>query len=362
MNILNRYLFTTILYTTALVFLVLVGVHLFVNFVGEIQDIGKGDYNLFRAVLYVLLSAPQQLYDLFPMILLTGAMIGLGTLANHHELIAMRTAGISFEGIAKMLLQVTLAMVLVVTIIGEGIGPSAKHYAELTKAIEKSGGGALETTKGIWLKQDDYFIHIQKVLPGSQLQGINIYQVNADQQVTKVIFAESAFRQDKHWFLQHVRQTNLDVNIERGANAQVTSEIIEQMPWKIRFSPHFFTIANVRPEEMSLYELQRYVKETRHSSKKISDFELAFWQRLLRPLAACVMTLLAIPFVFRSSHRQTTLGGRLLLGIAIGFMFYLLNETVGSLAIVYQWPIFFAALFPILLFAGIGFWMVRKTF
>ncbi len=362
MKILDKYLFKTVFNTTMLVFLILLGVHVFVNFVGEISDIGKGDYGFFNAIAYVFLCTPQQLYELFPMIVLTGAMLGLGTLANHHELIAMRAAGLSFQAIASMLLKVTFALVVIATVIGEGLGPYAKHYAELEKAIEKSGGSVIETTRGIWLKQNDFFIHINKVLPGNQLQGINIYQVNASQQLIKVIFAELAFRQDKHWFLQNVRQTNLDVSIEKGANSRVTAQKIEQMPWRMHFSPHFFTIVSVQPEEMSMYELFRYSKEIKHTNRRSVNFELAFWQRLLRPVAACVMTLLAIPFVFRSSHRHTTIGARLLLGIVIGFIFYLLNEVIGSLAIVYQWSVFFAALFPIVVFATVGYFGVKRTY
>lgn len=362
MKILDKYIFKTIFNTTALVFLILFGVHIFVNFVGEIGDIGKGDYNFLSAVCYVFLSAPQQLYELFPMIVLTGSMLGLGSLANHHELIAMRAAGVSFQRIAMMMLQVTLILVLIATIIGEGIGPWARHYAEWDKAIEKSGGSAIETPRGVWLKQNDYFIHIKKVLPDNQLEGINIYQVNANQQLLKVIYAELAFRQGRHWFLQNVRQTDLDVSLEKGSNSIVRAEKIEQMPWKMKFSPHFFTIVSVQPEEMSMYELFRYSKEMKHTNRRSGNFELSFWQRLFRPFAACVMTLLAIPFVFRSSNRQTTLGGRLLLGIVIGFVFYLLNEVIGSLAIVYQWPVVFAALFPILLFATVGYFMIKKTY
>jgi lipopolysaccharide export system permease protein len=80
---------------------------------------------------------------------------------------------------------------------------------------------------------------------------------------------------------------------------------------------------------------------------------LAFWHRILQPLATLVMMLLAVPFAF-GQLRSTTRSLRLLVGILLGFGFYILNEFFGPISIVYQFPPVLAASLPMLVFAALG--------
>jgi len=73
-----------------------------------------------------------------------------------------------------------------------------------------------------------------------------------------------------------------------------------------------------------------------------------------------VLIWLAIPFVF-GPLRSAGLGVRVLAGVFIGFVFYTLNQFFGPLSMMYQMPPFAAALFPIILFAMVAYWLQRRT-
>src|SRR6478735_8570381 len=94
-NILERYIAKTVLASIGLVTLMLVGLQIFILFVNQLDDLGKVDYGLAQASVFVLLQMPYQVYLFFPMASLLGCLVGLGVLANHSELIVMRAVGLS---------------------------------------------------------------------------------------------------------------------------------------------------------------------------------------------------------------------------------------------------------------------------
>ena len=72
------------------------------------------------------------------------------------------------------------------------------------------------------------------------------------------------------------------------------------------------------------------------------------------------MMMLAIPFVF-GSLRSISLGSRLLMGLGVGFSFYLLNQFFVPLSTVFQLSPLFAAMLPTVLFALLGYVLMRRA-
>ncbi|HVQ32465.1 MAG TPA: LptF/LptG family permease, partial [Lysobacter sp.] len=63
--------------------------------IGEMSDIGEGNYDFLHALLYVIYTAPRRAYTLFPTAAVVGALMGLGQLAASSELTALRALGLS---------------------------------------------------------------------------------------------------------------------------------------------------------------------------------------------------------------------------------------------------------------------------
>ncbi|MBT8131779.1 MAG: LptF/LptG family permease, partial [Gammaproteobacteria bacterium] len=94
MTLLDRYILAGVLRGTVLVLLVLLVLNSFVSFIGQVDNVGQGSFTMADAIGYVLLTMPTIVYDLLPIATLLGALLGLGNLASHSELIVMRAAGI----------------------------------------------------------------------------------------------------------------------------------------------------------------------------------------------------------------------------------------------------------------------------
>ena len=119
MVILDKYLGRIILQYSLISMAVLLALFTFVNFLDQIGSLGKGDYNLWQATRFVVLSIPRLIYELFPMAALLGTIIGLSLLANDSELIVMRASGISMLQITAAALKIGGIFVIVAVLVGE---------------------------------------------------------------------------------------------------------------------------------------------------------------------------------------------------------------------------------------------------
>ncbi|GJM07484.1 MAG: LPS export ABC transporter permease LptG [marine bacterium B5-7] len=352
MRILSRYLGSTILKTIALVTVMLLGLEMFILFMGEIGDIGNGHYHLLQALHYTLLMLPQSIYHLFPMAALLGTLLGLGSLATHHELVVMRAAGVSIGQITRTVIMLALVSVIALGAIGEGFGPNLAREAAQHKAEAMSSGQALQTLQGTWVRNGKEYVRIHRVLPGQHLDGVTIYRFDHDRLMQSISAARAVYV-DKAWQLQNVQVSHLDAD-----HVKVTH--VARMPWSIHLTPKMLVTDNLSPNQMSLHRLHRTMRYRASSGLRTGQYQFEFWQRILQPLATAVMMLLALPFIF-GPLRSTTMGLRIISGVMVGFGFYILNQFFGPISMVYQLPPFIAACLPTLLFAALGLWLLRRA-
>jgi lipopolysaccharide export system permease protein len=353
MKIFERYIASTIIAATLVTIVALLGMQLFIELVAELQDIGTRDYTLWQALLYVPLLLPTDVYQFFPIAGLIGSLMGLGWLASRSELIAFRAAGVSMKQVIGAVLKTGILMLLVATLIGEGLAPLAQHYAKNRKALAMSGGQALKTTQGTWVRDGESFIHIDEILPHGHLQGVTRYQFS-NHQLISAGYAQSAIYQQGHWLFQNVVESQLGQD-------NIKVQPYPERDWGISFKPRLLGSTSIVPQEQSLAKLHTYIRYSRQSGQNAAQYEYIFWQRVFQPLATLIMLVIGVPCIF-GPMRNTNIGLRILLGILIGFTFYTLNQFFGPLTSVYQLSPWVAAALPTLLFAvggGVLLWLAR---
>lgn len=353
MRLLDRYIANTVLTSIGLVTLMLMGLQIFILFVDQLGDLGRINYGMMQATFFVLLQMPYQVYLFFPMASLLGCLIGLGVMANHSELVVMRSSGMSIMQITGAVLKVSVVLIVLVTALGETVIPYLSHYANDYKTAAVSGGQTLRTSKGFWLRHANDFISVGLVLPNNVLQ--NIYQFRFDDQhhlkLARLI-SEAKYTQ-QGWVAYNVQQTEFHVG---STKAQTFTAI----PWDVPVKPKFLKISSIEPDEMTLRELNRYIRAQKHSHQNVHNYQFAFLQRIIQPFTSMVMMILAIPFIF-GPLRSSTMGSKLLVGAAVGFSFHILSRFFGPVSTVFQLPPELAALGPTFLFALLGFYLMRRV-
>lgn len=352
-KILDRYIATTVLQAIGLVTLMLAGLQIFILFVGQLDDLGKVDYGIVQTTVFVLLQLPYQVYLFFPMASLLGCLIGLGVMANHSELIVMRAAGMSIAQITGAVLKASVVVIILVTTLGETVVPVMSHYANDYKTSALSNGQTLRTSQGVWLRYGYDFITIGSILPDNVLQ--DIYQFRFDTEHNLKIAREirEAKFVDGSWIAYDVSQTEFQTDSTKAVT-------FASLVWDVQVKPQILKISGTNPDEMTMHELNRYLREQKRSQQNAHNYKFAFLQRMIQPLTTMVMMVLAIPFIF-GPLRSSTMGSKLLVGATVGFGFHIVNRFFGPVSAVFQWPPELAALGPTFIFALIGLYLMRRV-
>ena len=81
-----------------------------------------------------------------------------------------------YKKLAIVLIKLSILLMIIALIIGEGIAPSAAYFAKLKKTIALSRGQAIDTLQGLWIRDGNLFIHIDQVLSNGTLQAILLYE------------------------------------------------------------------------------------------------------------------------------------------------------------------------------------------
>jgi len=195
------------------------------------------------------------------------------------------------------------------------------------------------------------FVYIKNVLSDEHLQGVSQYKFNNDRQLIETLFANHVDYQQDSWQLK-------EVVVNQISNEQIHTQEFSQLPWDMALDTSLLRLMILEPEEMSLLQLRAYINDPRNL--KIAEYKLAYWKRIIQPMAICIMMLLAIPFIFGPLRTATT-GSRFLTGASVGFGFYMLDRFFGPISLVYQLTPVIAALMPSLIFIIVGCLMLRNT-
>jgi lipopolysaccharide export system permease protein len=352
MRILDMYIGRIIASTTFLTLSVFVSLSGIIKFVEQMKSVGKGNYDLAHAALYVLYAIPRDIEMFFPMSALIGGLIGIGMLASNSELVVMQAAGLSRLDIIKSVMKSAFLLVLVSMAVGEWLAPQGEAAARQIKAQAISGGSLISSVGGTWAKDGDYFVHIGDVQDRGSLKDIQIYRFDDQLKLSSWVSASTAVYQKNAWQLRDVVETSI-------SKKNITQEAVPVMSWTSTLTPDKLGVVTVKPEALSLRGLNEYLDYLAANDQDQSRYLLAFWRKIAQPLTLGVMLLVALSFIF-GPLRSVSMGARIMMGVATGILFFIVNEVLGSLSLVYQLPAIFGALMPSLIFISLALYLMNK--
>ena len=332
MTLLDRYLGRQILWFTLLVMAVLVCLTALFVFIDQQGDIGTGSFGMLEAVFVTLLQVPQQAFQLLPIAALIGALIGLGNLARGSELVVIRAAGVSLARIALAAAGTGLLMFAAGAVVGELLAPPLEAYADQVKTFAKFDRFSFGGRAGIWVKDGDRIVSIAQQAADNSFGGVNVYVVadgpDGHQRLAVLGHADSAAPlSGQKWRLTNYADSlygDEGVAIRHLPTFDVESAV----------TPEFLGIAVVNPRALPIRGLYRYVQHLKSNGLETRGWEVALWSRIARSVSTVLMCMLAVPFVF-GPLRSTGAGSRMLIGIVIGIVYFLINRMLESSGDVY---------------------------
>ena len=353
MKILDKYIAKQILFSVFSVLGILVVVVGLLDLVDEIKKVNEG-YSMPLAFLYVLLNTPQNIYEVFPIATLMGSLIGLSRLSSTSELNAAKSSGLSFSKIILITLKTGMLITVLTFLIGEFVAPKGQQIANNIKNLSESTRLSMKNTDGIWIKNENSFIHIAKIYPNKVVQEISLYRFNKKQQLMESIYSEEGYYIDKKWIMKNITSTSFEnKNIEIKNSKEATFEEFIDLD--------LFDIMIIKPNQMTFLQLKTYINYLKENSMESKNYELAYWSKFSIQLSCLVMFLLTTPFV-HSSIRSASFGQRIFVGILTGVSLFLFNQTINKLSIIINMPPFLGSFLPIFILLVLSFYIIKRFY
>jgi len=352
-NLLDRYIAKRVILASLLILFLLIMLRAIFSLLEESRLIGRGDYEMADAFLYVALMLPQKILELFPMGVLIGSLFGLGMLAANNELTVMRSAGMTTWRIAGATLKASLILMVGVLFLSEIVAPAASKYAQQLRTSSLSDGKLSRSATGLWAKRDNQIIHISSIHKNGEMHGISLFELDKNYQVKKLTEAKTASVTDEKWFLFEVTESHF-------FSDRVDKKYFDKMNWKNPIDEDNIETLTLKPETLNIKGLLKYKKYLTNNSLDSGEIELAIWQKILLPFSLAIMMILAASFVF-GPMRDVSMGARVLTGVMLGFGFHLAKQSFGPISLIYGMSPFIGALIPLLVFSSLAIWLMRKS-
>lgn len=355
MRLLTRYLSREIYFSVALVFAALLMLFALLDLINELNSMGRGDYRLGYVLLFVALTIPGHVYELFPVAVLIGTIFAMVQMAANSELTVYRSSGVSLKQMIKALLRIGAPLVILCFLIGEFVAPPSERMAQQLRLKAQNAQVSLkEFRSGVWVKDERSFINVKSVLPDTSLLDVSIYEFDERYHLRSIISAEHAeYLEESRWRLEGIRETRFE---RQGA----VTDNRPEAEWRSSLNPDILSVLLVVPEQMSAWNLFQYTSHLRENHQKTARYEIAMWNKLVYPFAVLVMMLLALPFS-AYQRREGGISGKIFMGIVLGLSFHFVGRLFANMGALNDWSPLLSATAMSWMFLGLAMWMLWRT-
>jgi lipopolysaccharide export system permease protein len=369
MKTVRRLLYRDIVWSVLFVAAAFLSLFYFIDFVDELEGIGRNGYTLLHAAASAALELPGHLYELSPICVLIGTIYSMARLAQSSEYTILRTGGLGPARALRLLATLGLVFAVATFLVGDYLAPLSEREAVLLKASFR-GGLQLGRT-GAWLKErrDDggaeraISVNVSRTGADGELEGIRIFELDSDGRLRTRIEAKTG-RVDAQsvWQLQAVERTDWPTPEQATAGAAIVVQRPATLSGPSSLSANVVAAAVLPLGTMSTVELWRYSAHLDDQEQASQRYDILFWKKALYPLACLVMMALALPFAYLHA-RAGGVSLKVFGGIMLGISFVLLNNVSGHLGMLRNWAPWVAAAAPGLVYLALSMaaftWLVR---
>ncbi|MDX8396939.1 MAG: LptF/LptG family permease [Mariprofundaceae bacterium] len=349
MPILFNWIFKACLLRTAATIVALLAIFSIIEVFDKSRYLGHG-MSTALLIEYLLLKMPFMITEFMPIILLIAVSIYISELSHHHELVAIRAAGLGIDKIISPVLCVGLVGATLSIMIGEWVTPITNSRLDIIErtVIHQKADSSQGTQ---WLKDDNRFYRITPLALNHFK--VMILEADAKGAWVKRIDAAKASYHDQAWWLEDVHISSPDPQ----AGMQLIHK--EHLTIHSQLSPD--SADPPSPKHMTFIQLYHYVDSLKQAGLNTTSFIFELHKKLTLPVACLIMVLLAATLCINMGSRISATSWGLVGAITLGLLFYILNNASGLLVNSERLPAAYAAWLPILFFGGIsGYILLHK--
>ena len=304
---------------------------------------------------YASLRVPQLIARFLPYSVLLATLITLVGLNQNSEVIAMKAAGLS----AHQVLAPLVLTAAVVSLVSFGFNERVVTRSTATlKAWQANDYGPVPADSGV--RANVYLTDGPNILAAANvsgngsamvMRGVTFYVRSPDGMIAERITAPIGRYANPGWRLEDVRRFGV-----QGANSSSVARLVVGQG----VTPQQIELAKVDPDTKSFTTLTDSIRRYENANRNSDELRTIWWHKLAGPLAATLMPILGSIAAFGLA-RSGQLFVRALIGMALGFAYFVVDNAALAMGGFGGYPPFLAAFAPFFLFLLIGETMLIRT-
>ncbi|MEP0390984.1 LPS export ABC transporter permease LptG [Erythrobacter sp.] len=332
--------------------LVLMALDLLGNSGKILEPEGNGQAEILK---YVSLRIPQLISRFLPYSVLLATLITLVTLNQNSEVVAMKAAGLS----AHQVLSPLLLTAAVVSIVSFGFNERIVTRANATiKAWEAAEYGPIPEDSGV--RANVYLTDGEDILTAASLTGagaqielsnVTWYTRAPGGIIREQVRASRATYAAPGWQLEDAKRFDV---------GSAETEELETLVVGETLTPGQIDMQSVDPDGQSFWQLSETIDAFEAAGRRTTEMRAKWWHRISGPLSALLMPLLGSIAAFGLA-RSGQLFVRAVIGMALGFAFFVIDNAALAMGSFGGYPPFLAAWAPFFLFLLLGETVLIRT-
>lgn len=320
---------------------------------GDILKVpGNGQGELWT---YVSLRVPQLIQRFLPYSVLLATIIALIGLNQNSEVIAMKAAGLSAHQVLAPLLLTALAVSVASFAFNERVVTRATATLAAWEATEFGALPTEEKVKANVYITDGVNILTARTVTGTgkdtRLGDVTWYQRGTGGAIEQQIRAPRATYVNPGWRLEEAQE----FDIATAATTNVESIIVGK-----GITPAQLELEAINPDAEPFWSLSGAIDAYEETGRRTTELRAKWWHKLSGPLSAFLMPLLGAVAAFGLA-RSGQLFVRAVIGMALGFAYFVVDNAALAMGSFGGYPPFLAAWAPFFLFLLVGETVLIRT-
>ena len=330
--------------------LILFGVTAFVltlEVITYVDDIIKlNDNYLLSLAYYTLLRLPGTLSTFMPISVLLALLLTMTELSYRSELVAIWAAGGSPLQIMVMLLPLGMVLGGINFLVNDQAAPRAAPVLH-EWAIGDYGKKRLNLGEKdpIWMRSGSDIVRAGDAnAQASELDNVTVFRRDENGRLLEQIIARRAVLDGSRWQL-------FDVVVYYPDNQPPNR--LARLVYSGAMRPAASGVRSGDPEEMSMADLDYFIDNAGFGIRPVHVYETWWYKRTTMLFSAWLIIAVCVPLAVRF-RRGGGIGTMFALGVAIGFVFFVLDGISVTLGEIGLMPPALAAWLPSLILASVA--------
>jgi lipopolysaccharide export system permease protein len=327
MRIVSRYILWRLAGYAGAVLIAVVAIYLTVDFFERVDNFLDSGQTIGRTLVYLAFKTPAIIAQILPLSVLLSVLIVFGLMARRHELIALKSCGVSVYALVRPVFGFGLAVTLILVLFSEVVVPSATARSNRIWSTRHGESAAVVSrSRNIWLRDERRILFVRYFnRDEAAIYGLTLYGFDPEFRLARRIDARRGVFSEGRWRLEGVLEQRRDAGSGEYA-VDSHDMLVEALP----LTPEDLAGVVKSSEEMNFAELREYVREVEAGGYDATRYRVDLHAKVAFPLICLILGFLGVGMAARTGLAEG-MPVAVASGLGLGFLYWVLHSFNLSL-------------------------------